>query len=104
MFLIKAEKSCCFLFSDFATITLSVFLMSVRYSSLILSIREMILFLNFGQRLTLFSDFLSVGVTLDVQVFENFSKSRFLGKIGQGSALSWFFLGVIKKFGNFLES
>ena len=32
------------LFSDFATITLSVFLMSARYSSLILSIREMILF------------------------------------------------------------
>ena len=69
MFLIKAEKSCCFLFSDFATITLSVFLMSVRYSSLILSIREMILFLNFGQRLTLFSDFLSVGCDFECSGF-----------------------------------
>jgi hypothetical protein len=35
------------------------------------------------------------------RIFENSSKSRFLGKIGQGSALSWFFLGVIEKFGKF---
>ena len=40
-------------------------------------------------------------VTLNVQDFENFSKSRFLGKIGQGSALSWFFLGVIENLENF---
>ena len=72
MFLIKAEKSCCFLFSDFATITLSVFLMSARYSSLILSIREMILFLKFGQRLTLFSDF--PGVVCDFLNIQDFRK------------------------------
>ena len=68
MFLIKAEKSCCFLFSDLATITLSVFLMLTKYSSLILSIRIMIL-LNFGQRLTLFSDFLSVGCDFECSGF-----------------------------------